>query len=61
VAQLVERGDEVFEAFLLAAKVGGALGVAPDRGILAQAGDFLETLAFRVEVKDTSGARRNDR
>ena len=55
----VQRRDDGLELGALAAQVLRALGVGPDGGVLELAVDFLEPLALRVIVKDTSAARRN--
>ena len=50
--------DDGFELGALATEVLRALGIGPDLRVLELAVDFLEALALRVIVKDTSAERR---
>jgi hypothetical protein len=45
--------DDVLKRFALLAYLQGALVVVPERRVFGDAGDFVETVAFAVVVKDT--------
>jgi hypothetical protein len=56
--ELLERADDRFEAFLLLAEVLRALLVVPDFRVFGELLDFGQPQFLRIEVKDTSAARR---
>ena len=51
--ELVERADDGLELGPLAAELLGAVGLAPDGGILELAQDLGQALAATLVVKDT--------
>jgi hypothetical protein len=53
--------DDGFQRGPFAAEALSALGIRPDVPILELAAYFLQPLALRVEVKDTSARRRSAR
>jgi len=56
--QVAQRDHDAFQRLALAADFLRALGVIPQRGVLAQLDQFLEAAGFRVVVKDTSATPR---
>ena len=51
-----ERVNGVFEGLAFFAEFLRAFAIAPDGGIFGEPYDFIETITFGIEVKDTSAA-----